>query len=352
MASVASGSTVGGPAFIHHMTASRRPTISAVLAAYQSERWIIECIDSILGQSRPPDEVVVVDDGSTDGTARELERYGDRIRVLRQPNRGYPAAINRAIREARGAFVAPCGADDIWEPHKLGWQEQAVIAHPDVDVHFGHAVMFGRYEGSFPRPVGVGPLDGDALRRELFEACVVNMPSVLMRRDLFARLGPFIEKFPDDPSRTFTADDYEYWFRCLRAGVRFYYEPRTLVRYRQHGANITADNPTMVRATALVHHWYCVDLDDRALANRVLAPAQFKIGRNLVDEGRLRKARAAFGLSLRYGTGNRLETNARALGWVVLLSLPDPWARRVRDRAIGWTRGLDARRGGRDPALP
>ena len=144
------------------------PSISVVVATYQAERWIGEALDSILGQTRAPDEVVVVDDGSTDGTAAILEAYGDRIRVVRQPNAGYPTAMNRAIRESHGSYVAPCGADDIWEPRKLEWQAEALVADPGLDVLFGHAVFFGRIEGDHVRPTSTGRLDGQELWQDLF----------------------------------------------------------------------------------------------------------------------------------------------------------------------------------------
>ena len=120
------------------------PTISAVIAAYQSQATLAEALDSVLGQTRPPDEVVVVDDGSTDATPDILASYGDAIQVIRQDNAGYPAAMNRAIATSTGDVVAPIGADDIWLPQKLEWQAEALERHPDVGVHFGHAVLFGR----------------------------------------------------------------------------------------------------------------------------------------------------------------------------------------------------------------
>src|SRR5271167_1903712 len=202
------------------------PTISAVVTAYQAERWIAETLESILGQTRPPDEVVVVDDGSTDGTATELERFANRIRVIRQPNGGYQAGMNRAIHEARGDFVALCGADDTWEPRKLEWQEEAIREHPQVDVFSAHAVFFGRFEAEHARPPVGGAIDGVDMRESLFRVCWISTSSVVVRRALFERMGPFMEHF--------MCEDWHYWMQCLRAGVRFFYDPRLMVGYRQH----------------------------------------------------------------------------------------------------------------------
>ncbi len=315
-----------------------------MIAAYQAEEFIGEALDSVLGQTSPPDEVVVVDDGSTDRTARVLESYGDQIRVLHQDNAGYPSAMNRAIREARSTFVAPCGADDIWEPRKLEWQREAIQAHPQVAVHFGHAVFFGTVVGDTPRPTGRGVLDSDTLWQDLFRVNTINMPSAVIDRSLFAQIGWFRERF--------LGDDYDFFFRCLRAGVGFYYEPRTLVRYRQHGQNITHDNEEMTEAMYLVRSWNSDRVADRRLVRELLAPDLFRIGRWRVDAGRPAEARTAFLLSLRHARGNTLSANMRALVWVALLTLPD-WARRhVGRAAVASSRALDDMRGGRSPALP
>ena len=303
------------------MAPSAAPSISAVVAAYQSEEWIAEALDAILGQTRPPDEVVVVDDGSTDGTGRELERYGRRIRVVRRPNGGCPAAFNTAFREARGDFVAMCGADDIWEPRKLEWQAEAIARHQGADVLFGHARTFGRIESEHARPPYAGLLDGDSFRNALFAENCVCAPSVVIRRSLFESLGPFVERFG--------ADDYEYWFRCLRAGARFYYDPRPLLRYRQHQSNLSAQMAWMDECTCQVRRWYQADLSDRNVVDAALAPVLFRIARRNVDEGRPAEARDRFRETLTHARGQTLSDSARALAWIAVLTLPD----RVREQA-------------------
>jgi glycosyltransferase involved in cell wall biosynthesis len=300
------------------MSTETGPSISAVIAAYQAEEWIAEAIDSILGQTRPPSEVVVVDDGSTDRTAVILQSYGDRVRLLRQGNAGYPMAMNRAIRESVGAFVAPCGADDLWEPPKLEWQAEALARHPEIGVMFGHAVFFGsgirETERDHVRPTGSGLLDSQTLCRDLFRTNPINMPSALIDRRLFGRLGWFTDRF--------LADDFEFFFRCLRAGVDFYYEPRTLVRYRRHDDNITKNRSEVLEATHLVRSRNRDLLADERLAAEAMTEDLFRIGRAHVDEGNSAQARNAIRRSLRYPRGNTVYSTARALVWIAILSLP------------------------------
>jgi hypothetical protein len=235
--------------------------------------------------------------------------------------------------------VALCGADDIWNPRKLEWQAEAIQSHPEADVLCGHAVLVGRIEGEYSRPPGVGLLDSTAFKDALFRECCVCAPSVMIRRSLFERLGPFIEDFG--------ADDYEYWFRCLRDGARFYYDPRPLLSWRQHEHNLTGQTAWMEECANKVRRMYEADVTDRAIAEDL-----FRTARQLVEAGRPHEARQAFRRSLRYGRGSASPANARALTWVAILGLPAGVRERASRTLTGVSRTIDGLRGGRDPVLP
>jgi glycosyltransferase involved in cell wall biosynthesis len=304
------------------------PTITAVIAAYNSEPWLGESLEAVLGQTRPPDEVVVVDDGSTDGTPELLRRFGDAIRVVRQPNGGCPAAFNRAFREARGDYVAMCAADDVWEPRKLEWQAETIAAHPSVDVLFGDAVIFGLVDGRYGSPPGDGVLDHAALRDALYHENLICAPTIMIRRELFERLGPFVENFG--------ADDYEYWMRCLRADATFFYDPRVLVRYRRHESNLSSRMLWMQRCSHDVHRWYADLMEDDSLVEAELATDLYKIGRSLVDESDPRGARTAFKASLRH------RIAPRPLAWTAVLALPAGARQRAGQGLVALTRARRA----------
>lgn len=321
-----------------------KPSISAVLAAYASEEWIGEALDSIVGQTSPPDEIVVVDDGSPDRTAEIIESYGDRVRLIRQENTGYPVAMNRAIQEASGDFVAPCGADDIWEPQKIEWQREAIDAHPEVGVHFGHAVFFGKVDSDHERPTGTGILDPDELLSDLLLINPINMPSAVINRDLFGPLGWFTDGF--------LADDFEFFFRCLRAEVDFYYEPRPLVRYRRHDHNITKSNAALREAMHVVHKLNADLIGDPDRMAKVMARDLFEIGRAYSDEGNRAQARRAIRRSLRYTDGNGRYETARALAWIACLSLPARASDIAVRALLGLREGVLGTVARRDPAVP
>jgi glycosyltransferase involved in cell wall biosynthesis len=325
------------------MSNRSKPTVSAVLAAYASEDWIGEALDSIVGQTSPPDEIVVVDDGSPDRTAEIIESYGDRVRLIRQENTGYPVAMNRAIREATGDFVAPCGADDIWEPQKLEWQREAIRAHPEVGVHFGHAVFFGTVESDHERPTGTGILDRDELLSDLLRINPINMPSAVIGRALFGPLGWFRDGF--------LADDFEFFFRCLRAEIDFYYDPRPLVRYRRHEHNITRNNAALREAMHVVHKLNADLLGDPDRVARVMAGDLFEIGRAYADEGDRVRARRAIRRSLRYTNGNGLYETVRALAWVACLGLPAGASELAVRALLGMREGALGSLTPRDPSI-
>jgi O-antigen/teichoic acid export membrane protein/glycosyltransferase involved in cell wall biosynthesis len=281
------------------------PTISVAMPAYNAARWIATTVESVLAQTRPPLEIIVVDDGSTDGTAEKLARFGEQVRVISQENRGPSAAYNRAFAAARGDYIAMCPADDVWEPRKLEWQTQSLLDHPEIDIAFGHAREFGLSDAEYDRPPGSGILDNRLFARAMFEVCLIPAPTTLIRRELYERLGPFREDL--------ACEDYEFWMRALAADSVFHYEPRLLVNFRRHGENVSSRLLDMREMAYQVHRLYAKEIPDRAFARSVLAEDLRQIGRYYMDEGRLDHARAAYRRSLRYGASGKAAVGALTL---------------------------------------
>ncbi len=111
-------------------------TISAIMPVYNGAATVAKALDSALSQTQPPEEIVVVDDGSTDATAEIVARFGPPVRCVRQANAGPAAARNRGIAEARGQWVAFLDSDDLWYPTKLQRQRELIAAAPDLGVVF------------------------------------------------------------------------------------------------------------------------------------------------------------------------------------------------------------------------
>jgi glycosyltransferase involved in cell wall biosynthesis len=311
------------------------PTISVVVPAYNAEPHVAETLRSILSQTHPPDEVIVVDDGSTDGTPRELMRFRGDIRVIRQSNRGAAGAHNTGFGEARGHYVARCDADDLWEPMKLERQVQALTAHPEIDIATSGARVFGAgenrlfldYTGAAPPPCD-GIQKRGAFAQRLYRANMLCASSAVIRRRLHKKVGPFTEPLPNE--------DYDYWLRALKAGAVFFYDPTVLVRYRRHETNVTNSPLALYRAAHLVHTRHADLVDSASLVDRTLAADLFMIARLLVDDDHASEARKAFVNSLRH------RLTLRGLVWALVLSTPEPCRRPLADRLVSIKRALYA----------
>jgi glycosyltransferase involved in cell wall biosynthesis len=201
------GAVAAGPA---------EPRISVVIAAFNAERYLRQTLDSVLAQSLPALEVLVVDDGSRDSTAALAASYGAPVRVLQQPNQGVGRARNRGIREARGTHVCFIDADDCWFPWKLELQAQAVRACPQAGVIFTDLVRWETPEGGAADPLAVGsaglpPLEVDAdlsgwIHHRLMLTCWPLTSTVMVRRDIFDHVGMFDEALPK-------GEDWDLWLR-------------------------------------------------------------------------------------------------------------------------------------------
>ena len=305
----------------------RSPTVSAAMRVYNAEAYVGESLSAILSQTRPPDEVVVVDDGSTDGTAAVLERFRGDVRVVTQANAGYAQAFNRSFGEARCDYIANCDADDIWEPDKLERQVAALRAHPEIDIAVSGVRFFGLIEEPRVTYNRAGLLEPGELARRLYDGNFVCSSSILLRRRLYERLGPF----RDD---TAPSEDYDYWLRALAAGAVFFYDPSLLVRYRAHPQQVSANLLRMLDRTYFVHRSHAGLVEDSRLVRRVQARDLAKIARVLSDQDRVCEARAVFASSL------RRRPSLNALAWAVVLSAPDRYRRALADRAVGIKRTL------------
>ena len=112
-------------------------TITAIIPAYNAGVLIEEAIASVLAQTRPPDEIIVVDDGSSDDTGERARRFGARIRYHAQPNAGSSAARNAGIYLASSSWIAFLDADDLWMPQRLERQEEQLSREPETEAVFG-----------------------------------------------------------------------------------------------------------------------------------------------------------------------------------------------------------------------
>lgn len=224
-----------------------RPTVSIITPAYNAERLLSDTVASVLAQTFKDFELLVVDDGSSDGTlelARHWARTDARVRVFTHHNRGSSAARNIGIRHSRGEYIALLDSDDLWQPIFLATQMAIFDQHADVDVVTGNAYnLGGGFDGQPLRPAG-----SEWRRLSLLDiiehedaVCIMSV----FRRTVPERIGGFDENAPHN-------EDYDYWIRAAHAGFSFIDNPAPLAYYRRHADSKSTDQIGMIEGIVAV----------------------------------------------------------------------------------------------------
>lgn len=217
------------------------PKVSVVIPTYNYAHFLPEAVQSVLAQTFPNFELIIVDDGSTDNTPEVAKRFlGDpRVRYVRQENRGLSAARNTGIREARGKYVAFLDPDDLWLPEKL--EKQVALVEKDVDIALAYCtVEFMDTDGAplphvaWPHPPGAG------VKELLYMNWVVGSgSSVLVRKAVFEEAGLFNESLRG-------LEDIDMWLRILH-GREWACEEQPLARIRRHGKSMQSGKAMNLR---------------------------------------------------------------------------------------------------------
>jgi glycosyltransferase involved in cell wall biosynthesis len=183
------------------------PVVSVIIPTYNRWSMVVEAIESVLAQSYRLFEVIVIDDGSNDGTVERLAQYGARIRLVSRPRSGVAAARNCGVAFAQGRYVAFLDSDDIWLPKKLEIQMAFMERHPEIQICQTEEIWVRHGMRVNPKTKHEKP-SGDIFRPSL-DLCLVSPSAVMLTRCLFKQVGGFDESFP-------VCEDYDLW---LRIGV-------------------------------------------------------------------------------------------------------------------------------------
>ena len=203
--------------------------ISCIVPVFNGERYLGEALDSILAQTYRPREIIVVDDGSTDGTAEVAAEYGKRVTYVWQANAGEAAARNLGLNTARGEFAAFLDADDLWHPEKLARQIARFWERPEIDLSFTRFQNFWMPEL--------------AAEEKRYQARPLSQPvsaysicTLLARHTVFEKFG----NFPDhDPLRP---QNMIWFLRAAERGAVIEILPDVLMYRRLHSANLSRKN--------------------------------------------------------------------------------------------------------------
>lgn len=210
--------------------AGSEPQVTVLISVFNGECFLRETLDSVLAQDFKDFEVLVINDGSTDGTPSILAEYSadPRFRVIDQENRGLVYSLNRGLEAARADLVARLDADDIALPHRLSRQVEFMRDHPEVAL-LGSAITLIDKDGRTLKEV-VYPT-GSAVKSSLSRYCAIAHPSAMMRRSPVLELGGYRPAFRH-------AEDYDLWLRISeRHSIDNLKE--ALILYRQHEGNVS-----------------------------------------------------------------------------------------------------------------
>ena len=196
--------------------------VSLIIPVYNGEPFLEQALQSVFAQTRRPGKIILVDDGSTDGTAG-IARSHPEVTYFQQPNRGLSSAWNLGIRSAAGDFIAFLDADDLWATDMLERHCALLEQNPEVQVVVGLVQPFRTKPAGAENPemVAIGA-----------PARLFNLGSALFRKGVFDRIGLMDEDFS-------MAADWDWFLRAREEGVPMLTRPETALFYRRHGANIT-----------------------------------------------------------------------------------------------------------------
>lgn len=213
--------------------------VSVIIPTYNRRELVARAVLSVLEQTRQPDELLVVDDGSSDGTAESLRRqFGSGVRVIETPQRGVAAARNTGVRASGGEWLAFLDSDDRWLPEKLAVQLAWLGSNPEAQICQTEEIWIRNGRRVNPRLRHRKP-SGTIFLASL-ELCLVSPSAVLLRRSLFERVGGFDESF-------LACEDYDLWLRISRDTPIWLIDRPLVVKHGGHADQLSRQHWGMDR---------------------------------------------------------------------------------------------------------
>lgn len=199
--------------------------ISLIIPTYNRCSTLKRALDSILQQTVPPDEIIVVDDGSTDGTENMLSREFPQVSYIAQVNKGVSAARNRGIQRAQGPWIAFLDSDDTWLPEKLATQVCALKKTPEIKIC--HTEEIWIRNGIRVNAMNKHKKKGGWIFKHCLPLCAMSPSSIIIHRSVFDDVGLFDESFP-------ACEDYDLWLRITAKYPVLFIEQPSINKYGGH----------------------------------------------------------------------------------------------------------------------
>ncbi len=216
--------------FRHQM--STKTSVSVVIPCYNTAQFLPAAVDSVLAQTEPVEEILVVDDGSSDNTREVASRYGSKIKYVFQKNKGLAAARNTGIRESNSDWVAFLDADDWWMPEKISLQKRLI--QPNVVLIYT-GVLFVNSNGT---STASSPTPPASLWPKLRAMNLITPSTVMVKKDALLELGGFNESIR-------ACEDWELWVRLFPIGS-FAMVPKAVTGYRVVSGSLSSNPDRML----------------------------------------------------------------------------------------------------------
>ena len=298
--------------------------VSVIVPAYNTAPYIGETLESIFAQTYGDYEVIVVNDGSPDSA--ELERvlgpYQNRIRYIKQENRGLAGARNTGIGHARGEFLAFPDSDDLWLPDFLREMVGFFSENPTYDLACADCVYFGDTELAGRSWQALDPIPPPVTLEKILPTHGGAFASfVLLRRDMARKVGPFDEQLR-------LLEDYNYWLRVLYCGAKWAYVPKVLGKRRVHSESLTYHQDVVVPSAIVALEKFLTMLDpsgrEAFLVGQEIARARSRLalarGRRQLANGDYQEAKQAFREASLAVPSRKLNLTLLGLRWAPQLT--------------------------------
>ncbi len=213
--------------------------VSVIIPAYNVQDYIGETIESVLRQSYPTIEIIIINDGSTDKTPEIISKYAQkdsRIVVVNQENRGLSGARNTGLRLAKGEYLCIFDADDIMLPQKIEKQFQFLEKHITCEFIYSDVYLF--LNGTKKVYLEEPPAIKDIYKKLIQYGNFINPNTVFFRKFVFEKYGGFDEALRG-------SEDWDYWLNLSRQGVRFCHQPEALTLYRMRNSGLSGNRVTV-----------------------------------------------------------------------------------------------------------
>jgi glycosyltransferase involved in cell wall biosynthesis len=207
------------------------PKVSVIIPTYNRLPMLKEAINSVLAQNFEDMELIVVDDGSTDGTAEEMKRYGGRVRLIQHSeNRGVSAARNRGILQAKSKYIAFLDSDDLWVKGKLKTQAAFLDDNPHYPLCYTDEIWIRK--GKRVNPMLKHAKYSGWIFEKCLPLCIISPSSAMMRKTLFPKVGLFDEILP-------VCEDYDFWLRVSARFPIFFINRKLIIKRGGHSDQLS-----------------------------------------------------------------------------------------------------------------